>query len=112
MATLPKRLVNGSQLTTGALAYYTAPANTKARVDALVLTNTTVGAITATLHLVPSGGSATAANTVLSAQSIAAGASLVVPGAIGQWIEAGGSLQALASAGASISLVASGVEYS
>lgn len=111
MAITPKRLVAGSQLTASAATYYTAPAGTKTRIDACALTNTTAGAVTATMHLVASGGTATASNTVLSARSLAAGATLVVPGAVGQWLEAGGTLQALASAGASISLVASGVEY-
>jgi hypothetical protein len=111
MAITPKRFVAGSQLTTSAAVYYTAPAATKARIDACALTNTSGGAVTATMHLVASGGTASAANRILSARSIAAGATLIVPGAIGQWLEAGGTLQALASSGTSITLVASGVEY-
>lgn len=110
MAVTPKRLVDGSQLTTSAATYYTST-NCKTRIDAMALTNTTGGAITATVHLIPSGGSASASNTILSAQSIAAGATLIVPGAIGQWLEAGGFIQALASGATSISIVASGVQY-
>jgi len=109
MAINPKRLIAGSQLTTSAAAYYTA-SNVKARIDALALTNTTAGAITATVHLVPSGGSATASNCILSAVSIAANSTLIVPGALGQWIESGGTIQALASANTSITIVASGIE--
>lgn len=111
MAIVPKRLVDGSQLTTSAATYYTAT-NVRSRIDSCALTNTTGGAVTATLHLVPSGGSASASNRVLSAYSIAAGQTYVPPGIIGQWIESGGTLQALASSATSISLVASGVEYS
>lgn len=111
MAITPKRLVAGSQLTTSAATYYTAPAVTKTRIEACALTNTTAGAITATLHLVASGGTATTSNCIMSARSIAAGKEIVASTAIGQWLEAGGTIQALASAGNSISLVASGVEY-
>lgn len=110
MATSIKRFVAGSQLTTSAATYYTAT-NVSARVDSCALTNTTGGAVTATLHVVPSGGSATASNCIMSAKSIAAGATFVPPGIIGQVIENGGTLQALASAATSISLVASGIEY-
>lgn len=110
MAVTPKRLVPGSQIAASATTYYTAT-NVKARIDAIALTNTTEGAITATVHLVPSGGTADATNCILSAYSIAAGATYVVPGAIGQWLEEGGTVQALASAATSITLVASGVEW-
>jgi hypothetical protein len=110
MAFTPKRLVNGSQLTAVAATYYTAT-GVKTRIDNCVLTNTTATAATATIHLVPSGGTATALNCIMSAKSINAGDSYVVPGAIGQWLEAGGTLQALAGTAAAISMVASGVEF-
>lgn len=110
MQRLPKRLVDGSQLTTGAATYYTTPTNTLTTISACTLTNTTAGAVTATVHLVPSGGSATASNCILSARNLAAGETFNVGSAIGQTLAAGGTLQALASAGTSIALVASGYE--
>jgi hypothetical protein len=110
MAITGKRMVAGSQLTTSAATYYTAGASIRAQIQAMTLTNTTGGAVTATVHLVPSGGSATAANMILSAKSIAAGESYKAIEAIGQWLEAGGTIQALASAGTSISMVESGIE--
>ena len=109
MAVTPKRLISGSQLTTSAATYYTASA-VKARIDNLTLTNTTGAAATATVHLVPSGGSAGVTNCILSARSIAAGESYPVPGAIAQWLDIGGTIQALSSTGAAITIVASGVE--
>lgn len=110
MTMTPKRLVAGSQIANSATTYYTAT-NVKARIEACALTNTTAGAITVTMHLVPSGDSATASNCVLSAVSIPAGATYVPPGVIGQWLESGGTLQALASAATSVTLVASGTEW-
>lgn len=111
MAITPQRLVPGSQLTTSAATYYTAPANTRARVDNLALTNTSAAAVTATVHLVASGGSATSSNCILSARTLAAGETYVVPSAVNQWLLTGGTIQALASANTSITMVASGVEY-
>lgn len=110
MQRLPKRLVDGSQLTGSAATYYTAPANTLTTISAMTLTNTTGGAVTATVHLVPNGGSAGVTNCVLSARTLAAGESFNVGSAIGQTLPAGGTLQALAGSATSITLVASGYE--
>jgi hypothetical protein len=63
-----------------------------------------------TLYLVPSGGSAGATNTIISARTIAAGEDYVSPEAAGQVIETGGTIQALAGSGTSITIIASGVE--
>lgn len=110
MQRLPKRLVSGAQVADTATTYYTAPANTRTTISACTLTNTTAGAVTATLHLVPTGGTAGADNCILSARTIAAGESYNVAPAIGQTLEAGGMIQALAGAATSITLVASGYE--
>lgn len=110
MQRLPKRLVDGSQLTASAATYYTTPAGTVTTISACTLTNTTAGAVTATVYLVPNGGSATASNCILSARNIAAGESFNVGSAIGQSLATGGTLQALAGSATSIALVASGYE--
>lgn len=110
MQRLPKRLVSGSQLTASAATYYTVPANTITTISACTLTNTTAGAVTATVYLVPSGGSAGVTNCILSARVIAAGESYNVGPAIGQSMAAGGLLQALAGSATAITLVASGYE--
>jgi hypothetical protein len=110
MQRLPKRLVDGSQLTTSAATYYTTPANTLTTISACTLTNTSAGAVTATVYLVPSGGSATTSNVILSARTLAAGESFNVGSAIGQTLAAGGTLQALAGTATAVALVASGYE--
>jgi len=108
MQRLPTRLVDGLQLTGAPVVYYTTPANTITTISACTLTNTTGAAVIATMHLVPSGGTPTAANMVLSSRTIAANESYNVGSAIGQTLAAGGTIQALAGAAASITLVASG----
>lgn len=110
MQRLPKRLVDGSQLAATATTYYTTPANTLTTISACTLTNTTAGAITATLYLVPSGGTAGVTNCIMSARTLAAGESYNVGAAIGQTLAAGGTLQGLAGSATSITLVASGYE--
>jgi len=110
MQRFPKRLVDGSQLTTSALTYYTAPVSTLTTIAACTLTNTSATPVTATVYLVATGGTAGAANTILSARALAAGESFNVGSAIGQTLAAGGQIQAFASAATSITLVASGYE--
>lgn len=110
MAVTAKRLVSGSQLTTGAATYYTAATSTKGVIKSAVLTNTSANTVTATMHLVPSAGTADATNQIISAKAIAAGESYTCPEAVNQVLEAGGTIQALASSGAAITLVVSGAE--
>jgi predicted phage tail protein len=110
MARTAKRLIAGSQLTTSAATYYTAPALTTTVIRKLSLTNTSGGAVTATLYLITSGGTAGATNTIASAKSLAAGETWSCSDAEGQVLEAGGFVQALASAGTSITIIGSGIE--
>lgn len=110
MARTAKVLAAGSQLTTSAATYYTAPSSTTTIIQSVVLTNTNGSTRTATVHLVASGGSASASNMVLSARSLVAGETYIVPGCAGMVLAAGGTIQALASANTAISLMASGTE--
>jgi len=100
----------GGTLTTSTATYYTAPAAVKARIDAFAVANFSASPATFTLWLVPSGGSAGNSNILVSARSIAAGASARVPEAINQWILGGGTIQMSASAGSAITVTASGIE--
>lgn len=110
MQRLPKRLVDGTALGVAAAALYTTPAGTLTTIGAMTLTNTTAAVVSATVHLVPAGGSPVASNAVLWQRNLAPGESRVVGEAIAQTLMAGGTIQALASVAASITLVASGYE--
>lgn len=110
MATTNKPLVEGAQLGTSAGVLYTAPTNTTTIVKKLTVTNTSAGAVTVTIYLVPAAGTPGAANTVTSAKSIAAGATYEAYEAENHVLAAGDSLQALAGAATSLSLKASGIE--
>lgn len=108
MQRLPKRLVDGAQLTTVAATYYTAPNNSLTTISAASVTNSTAVPQTVTAYLVPSGGTAGVGNVVCSGRIVAPGETFNVAGCIGQTLAAGGTLQALSDAGAALTLVASG----
>lgn len=110
MATTNRRIIAGSQLTTSAATYYTAPAGTRCVVKRLTLTNTSAGVATVTIYLVPSGGSASDANTITDTRALAAGETWDCASAEGHVVEAGGLVQALASAATSVTIIGSGVE--
>lgn len=110
MAVNLRRLVSGSQLTTSAATYYTAPAATTTRIDHATLTNTTTSVVTATVYAIPSGGSAGSTNTVISAKGIAPGETYNCPELTGVVLSPAGFLQAQAGAVTAITLMVSGVE--
>ena len=105
MASIPRRLVT-SALTGSSAVLYTA-SGARYTITAATLCNSTGGAVSCSLWLVRSGDSAGAANVVLSAQSVAAGATRVCAELVGQSLEPGDQIVAL---GAGVALVVSGNE--
>lgn len=110
MTRLPKVLVNNTQLTTSYATYYTAPANTTTTISAFTLNNTTAGALTANISIVPSGGSQSASNEVVTEIALGAKTSVQIPQLVGQHLAAGSVLQMKGSAAASITPQVSGYE--
>lgn len=104
MIRVPKSIA-ALQLATSAGIAYTAPPSTVGTISNLSLTNTSANPVTVTLYRVPNAGSPAANNTLLSAFSIPAGQSYVPPQTIGLQLDAGMTLQALASAANSITLM-------
>lgn len=109
MAVTARRLCTGDVGAASIGTLYTAPAATLTVIRQAALCNTTAGALTVDVYLVPSGSSATASTQVLSDYSVAANTTVEPPGLVGQVIEAGGSLRAQAS-GAGLTCIASGSE--
>ena len=109
MAITPRALIPAQQITASAVTYYTASKCT-ARVDNFTATNTTAAAHTLTVYLVASGGSASAANCIISAKSINAGETYNCPEMISKIIPDGSFIQCLADAGAAITVSAGGIE--
>lgn len=110
MAAIGKVFVQGTLLTASAATYYTAGTGVQARIDKCTVSNPTATARTFTLYLIPSGGSAADATTVIKDRGVNAGETYTCPEVVGQWLNAGGFVQALASAATALSLRMSGVE--
>lgn len=110
MASPFKDLVPPVLLTTSTDTQYTAPLSTKAVITAATITNSTGTSRTATVYLVPSGGSAGASTTIISAKAITPGDTYVCLELIGKVIEPSGSIQTVASANSALTFQVSGVE--
>jgi hypothetical protein len=63
-------------ITASLVTLYTVPASTRTFVKDFDICNTTVGALTVRVHLIPGGGSASAANAILYDISIPANSTL------------------------------------
>jgi hypothetical protein len=92
-------------LTVGNVTYITGAANSKTIIKRAVFTNATAGAVTFAVSITPSGG---AGLEIIYNRSLAANASDLAP-ELSNWVLNGGdTVQAVASAGASIHMFASG----
>lgn len=108
MAVNPRTLFNAKQAENSETTQYTSAPSVRTIVDKFTATNTTGTAATLTIRLVPSGGSAGASNTVLSAKSLAAGETYNCPEVVGHVLEAGDFISTLAGTAAAITIRASG----
>lgn len=89
-------IFDGAVLTGAAAAQGAAVGALTRRIfTAAALVNTTGAAVAATVYLVPSGGTAGAANALISARAIAPGETYFCPELVNQGLNAGGTVQAL-----------------
>ena len=110
MATISPSYLGGGTLTGSAAAYATASGTSTLILKNVVFTNTDSVARTITVHRVPSGGSATTGNMVISALSLSAGQTYNATEVLGNMIlTPGATLQALASTGGVVNLFISGL---
>jgi hypothetical protein len=110
MSVTAKNLIASKHAAGSATTEYTAAAATRVIIDKFTATNITGGAITLTIYLVPSGGSAGASNTIISALSIAAGATTDLTQLQNQILNSGDFVSVFASAATSIVIRMSGRE--
>jgi hypothetical protein len=105
----PARLLEGTAVSTpGAGTLYTAPVNQTALIKKLVFANTTNGALTVSVYLVPLAGAAGAGNAVRTTKTIAPYDTFECYEAENQVLPAGDFLAAAAS-GAGVTATASGL---
>lgn len=104
----PAVLQPGTPLTVAAAAYVTGATSSQTIIKRAVFNNSTAGAVTFTVWRVPGGGTPVAGNMIINARSIAASGSDLAPELANMVLNGGDTIQALASAGASINVFVSG----
>jgi hypothetical protein len=110
MAVTIKNIIPAKQAENSQTTQYIAPVATKTIIDKFTATNTTSGAVTLSINLIPSAGSASSSNLVLSLKAIAAGETYTCPEVVGQVLESGGFISTIAGAATSLTISAAGRE--
>lgn len=106
-----KVLIEAKLLEASQTTQYTA-VDVKAIIDKFTVTNTSAGNVTISVNIVNFGGTIGNANLVLKTRAIAPGETYTCPELIGQALEAGQFISAIASAATSLTIRASGREIS
>lgn len=98
-----------AEITATAATYYTVPASQFAQITAATLTNKTGSPVTATIYIVDSAGSTADDNAlIVEAVSVPANDVIGLPELVGQVLEPGETIQALAGSVDAITLFVSG----
>ena len=109
----PKPLADPGQLgtTVGDPPYlHTVSASTTTKLTAIILVNSLTTSVTATLYLVPSGGSAGVTNLLLNAVDIPTSGTPLILEFDELYLETGATIQGLASSASQVTYHLSGVE--
>jgi len=110
----PVEVVSPVQLTTAAATYYTVPDKTVTMLTRLTLTNTTASDQTVTIYFIPRGSTAGAGNALAYTMNVPAASGqppVDVTAAAGHALKQSSYIQALCSAGASVTMRISGIEF-
>ena len=111
MAVVPTVLIPPKQAEIAQVAQYTAPTGARTRIDKFTVTNTGAANATLSVWLVDASGSASNANLVVDAKPVVPGETYLCPELIGQWLMTGSFIVTQASAATTLTIRASGVEY-
>lgn len=109
MSLTPAVLISPQQVANATTTYYTST-GLKTRIDKLSITNPTATARSITIYLVPNAGAANDGTTITKDKVVNAGETWNCPDAVGQILNSGGSIQAVASAAAALTISAAGVQ--
>lgn len=106
----PKAFVDGVNLTAVAATYYTVDTGARAIIKKATFVNDHTAAITVTINIVPSGGSAGYANRIVKEKAIAVGESWMCYELENHEIEQGGFISMVASVADKVGCRISGYE--
>lgn len=110
MSVTAKTLIESKYAANSATTEYTCPADTHTIIDKFTACNDDSGAVTLTVYLVPSGGTAGASNQMVKAYSLAAGANKDFTELQNQILNAGDFISIVASAASKVAVRGSGRE--
>jgi hypothetical protein len=105
-----KAIISNQQLTTSAVAYYTAPEGTYTRLTQVTVTNQDVSPRTFDIYLVPTGASANATTKIINSKTLQPGESYVPYQILGAVLQPASAIYAAASTATQMSVYASGIE--
>lgn len=111
MAFSPKVIIPPKQAENAQTTQYTAPTATRTRIDKFTATNTNTANATISVWLVTVSGSASNANLIVDTKSIVPDETYLFPELVGHWLEPGSFIVTQASAATTLTIRASGVEY-
>lgn len=107
------KLVAATQLTASSVLYGAAcPANVTQIIKRAVFSNTDVAPRTITVNIVPTAGSATAANQIINARALQAGETYVSPELSGYELVPGDQIFALADVTLKVNMTVNGIQVS
>jgi hypothetical protein len=109
MAYTPRELIPAKQAESTQTTQYTA-ASVTAVIDTFKVTNTTGAAVAFSVNIVQSGGTASDANLLIDAKSIAAGETYTCPELTGEVLQSGSFISTLAGSATSLTIRCSGLE--
>lgn len=107
---ISKKMTSPTQLGTSASTLYTVGSGVTATVKEILVSNVSGSAASVSLYFVNSGGIAATSNLMFPAVSISANSSIAFD--VNQVLDAGSTIQGLASAGSAINVMISGFEAS
>jgi hypothetical protein len=109
MTVTVKNIIPAKQAENAQTGQYTA-LNCKTLIDKFTATNTSAANVVFSVNLVASGGTASAANRILSLRTISPGETYTCPELVGHSLEAGGFISTLCDTATSLTIDASGRE--
>jgi hypothetical protein len=112
MASSVKEIITAQYAPSAQTALYLSPTGTWTRIDKLSVTNSSGGAQTISINLIPNGGTATAANLTTNLRAVQPGETWNSPNEYGHVLNPGDSISVIASGASALVIAAAGTVLS
>lgn len=111
ITTVTPKVLAAAQLASGEVTAYTVPASKAAKLATCTITNVSVSSVVVSMSVVPSGGTASTSNRILSGFTLVAGDSIRVDDVAGMWMGDSDFISINSGAATSIDVVITGLEF-